>query len=186
MNLVQPIRSKESIDELGQILRNADEKYFVMYRIGLTSGLRISDILTIKAKDVKRNYIQVIEKKTSKLKVFKLNSKTKQLCIDFVEKKNLGDEDYIVYSRKKDKEGNIRPITRQQAHVVLKRASMLLNMEDISTHTLRKTFGYWHYKQYRDVVVLQQIFNHSSPSVTLRYIGITQDTVDRTIEDLDI
>lgn len=39
---------------------------------------------------------------------------------------------------------------------------------------MRKTFGYFHYQQYKDVVILQEIFNHSSPSVTLRYIGINQ------------
>lgn len=36
----------------------------------------------------------------------------------------------------------------------------------MGTHTLRKTFGYWHYKQYKDVAILQDIFNHSAPSIT--------------------
>jgi hypothetical protein len=31
--------------------------------------------------------------------------------------------------------------------------------------------------------MLQQIFGHSAPSVTLRYIGITDDMIDRTLED---
>lgn len=43
---------------------------------------------------------------------------------------------------------------------------------------MRKTFGYFHYKQYKDVAILQEIFNHSAPSVTLRYIGINQDEID--------
>ena len=56
----------------------------------------------------------------------------------------------------------------------------------IGTHTMRKTFGYWHYRQHRDVALLQQIFGHSAPSVTLRYIGIDDDVVDKSLEDFYI
>ena len=45
---------------------------------------------------------------------------------------------------------------------------------------MRKTFGYWHYRQYKDIAILQEIFNHSSPSVTLTYIGINQDNIDNS------
>ena len=41
-----------------------------------------------------------------------------------------------------------------------------------------KDIGYHHYKKYNDIVLLQKIFNHSSPSVTLRYIGIEQEDID--------
>ena len=52
--------------------------------------------------------------------------------------------------------------------------------ERIGTHTLRKTVGYHNYKKYNDIVLLQKIFNHSSPLVTLRYISIEQDTIDES------
>ena len=51
---------------------------------------------------------------------------------------------------------------------------------NIGTHTLRKTFGYHHYRKFKDIVVLQKIFNHYSPQVTLRYIGIDQDIIDNS------
>ena len=50
----------------------------------------------------------------------------------------------------------------------------------VGTHTLRKTFGYHHYQKFKDVVVLQKIFNHSAPQITLRYIGIDQDIIDES------
>ena len=87
------------------------------------------------------------------------------------------DEDYLFPSRKGDK-----PITRVQAYRILNAVADKLGLEEIGTHTLRKTFGYHHYQQYKDVAVLQDIFNHSSPSITLRYIGITNDIVDSTID----
>lgn len=55
-------------------------------------------------------------------------------------------------------------------------------MEEIGTHTLRKTFGYHFYKKTKDVAMLQDIFNHSAPVVTKRYIGITQDEIDEAID----
>jgi integrase len=51
---------------------------------------------------------------------------------------------------------------------------------------MRKTFGYWHYQQYHDVAMLQTIFNHSSPSITLRYIGINQDEIDKSYRDFSL
>jgi len=42
--------------------------------------------------------------------------------------------------------------------------------EGIGTHTMRKTFGYWHYKQFKDLAELQMILNHSQPDVTLKII----------------
>lgn len=186
MKLVQPIRNKDVVNTFGLELKEMNDKYYVMFRIGVTSGLRISDILNIKVSDVKKNYIQIKECKTKKTQVFTLNSKTKALCMEFIEANDLKDNDYIIYSNKKDTQGNIKPISRQQAHHVLNIVADKLGVEDVGTHTLRKTFGYWHYKQFNDIALLQDIFNHSAPSITKKYIGITQDEKDRTIQELDI
>jgi integrase len=51
---------------------------------------------------------------------------------------------------------------------------------------MRKTYGYWHYKKYHDVAMLQQTLNHSSPAVTLTYIGITEDIIIDQMKALDL
>ncbi|MDE1433721.1 tyrosine-type recombinase/integrase, partial [Bacillus licheniformis] len=71
---------------------------------------------------------------------------------------------------------------RKTTYKMLKEAAEYVGLDGIGTHTMRKTFGYWHYKKFKDVALLQEIFNHSSPDVTLRYIGITQDTMDQTMD----
>ena len=53
MKLVQPIRSREQINEIGELLLEHNEKYFVMWRVGVTTGLRISDILKLQVKDIR-------------------------------------------------------------------------------------------------------------------------------------
>lgn len=186
MNLVQPIRSRMQVEEIGNVLLEHNEKYFVMWRVGVTTGLRISDILNLQVKDVKnRDRVVITEKKTDKAKVFALNNKTRKLCEEFIEKNNLKDDDYLIYSNKK-RNGVSKGISRQQAYDVLKAAGDKLGIENFGTHSIRKTFGYFHYKQFNDLALLQDIFNHSSPTITLRYIGIAQDYIDKTMQELDI
>ena len=80
----------------------------------------------------------------------------------------------------KSQKGNNKPISTTQAYRIISTAGANVGLEEIGTHTMRKTFGYHHYQQFQDVALLQQILNHASPSVTLRYIGISQDNIDQS------
>nr|WP_244917169.1 tyrosine-type recombinase/integrase [Paenibacillus castaneae] len=55
--------------------------------------------------------------------------------------------------------------------------------DSIGTHTMRKTFGYHFYQKYKDLALLQQILGHSSQSVTMRYIGLTDDMIDQSMRN---
>ena len=90
----------------------------------------------------------------------------------------MDDEDYLFKSRK----GN-KPITRVQAYRILNDVAEKLGIEEVGTHTLRKTFGYWHYQHHKDVAILQEIFNHSAPSITLKYIGINKDMINESYKN---
>ena len=90
--------------------------------------------------------------------------------------RNMQVGEYLFKSRK----GENKAITTVQAYRIINRAAKRIKLEEIGTHTMRKTFGYWHYRQYKDIAILQEIFNHSSPSVTLVYIGISQDNIDNS------
>jgi integrase len=87
-------------------------------------------------------------------------------------------DEYLFASRK----GN-DPITTTQAYRALVKAADMIDRNDIGTHTMRKTFGYHYYKRTKDIVTLMEIFNHSAPSITKRYIGITQDEIDQSLRD---
>ena len=91
-------------------------------------------------------------------------------------------EDYIFQSRK----GANKPITRVQAYRILNSSAQKIGLEEIGTHTLRKTFGYHFYNQTKDIALLQELFNHSAPSVTLRYIGINQDKIDQAYDNFSL
>jgi integrase len=75
-------------------------------------------------------------------------------------------------------------ITPTQAYRQLVKAGKMVDIDEgIGTHTMRKTFGYWFYKQTRDIAKLQQILNHSHPEITLRYIGITQEEIEDSLNE---
>lgn len=143
-------------------------------------------IQKLKVEDVQGTHIIIIEQKTKKPKRSFINDLFKRDLTEYIESEGLGGGDYLVYSNKKDENGEQRPISRVQAYKILKSVGNKVGISSIGTHTLRKTFGYHHYQQYKDVAVLQNIFNHSSPATTLRYIGINDDIMDKTIEQFYI
>jgi len=176
MNKVQPIKLKAKIDEVEQILGAWDEKYRIMFLMGIYSGLRISDILQLKVKDVYgREHIDIREKKTKKAKRFRINSILAKELNRYCTGKN--PEEYLIKSR----HGKNQPIVRRWAYEVINRAGHQAGLESVGTHTMRKTFGYHYYKQTGDVVTLQKLLNHSTPRVTLVYIGIEQDAIDDAV-----
>lgn len=177
MKTVQPIRDPKMIQAMKDNLAPRDR---FLFTLGINVGLRISDLLQLKVKDVKdKRYLNVYEEKTNKQKRFLLNKELRAIIDEYT--KHMEPEDWLFPSRKGDK-----PISRVQAYRVLNDTAKKIGLEEIGTHTLRKTFGYHFFKKYKDIVMLQDIFNHSAPSVTLAYIGITQDEQDKLIENFHL
>ena len=116
MNYVQPIRDKKKIQTMKTVLKAKDEKYYIMFLIGINVGLRVSDILTLKVSDVRdRTHINIVEKKTGKTKRFLLNSQMQAELTEYINKFSLADDDYLIKSRK----GNNQPIKRDRAYKIL-------------------------------------------------------------------
>ena len=178
---VQPIREIEKINEMITELKKSGTRDYMLFYLGIKTGLRISDILELKVSDVKnKTHVSIYEKKTGKQKRFKLHNGLKEEMQQLIS--NMNDDEYLFQSRK----GDNKPISRVQAYRILNKASENIGLDEIGTHTLRKTFGYHFYQKYKDVALLQELFNHSSPSVTLRYIGINQDMMDNAIDDFNL
>jgi len=177
MATVEPIRSKADIKKIEKILEKRSLRDLLLFDIGINSGLRISDILSLNVSDVKnKNYICVTEKKTGKYKKLPINSKLKNLIEKYAKNKN---EDSPLF---KTAVGN--RMNRILAYMIINDVCNVAGLNiQAGTHTMRKTFGYHHYKKFKDVAMLQMIFNHSSPQITLRYIGISQDEIDKSYKN---
>ena len=178
VNTVEPIRDINTVMDIADYLRSRSERNYVMFMFGIYTGLRISDILKFRVRDVKgKDAVYIREKKTGKEKRFPINAELKPVIKDYIYGKD--DYEYLFKSPR----GN-RPITRQQAYNILSEAGRQFDIDKIGTHTLRKTFGYHMYQQTHDAVTIKEILNHSDISITLRYIGINQDNKDKAIKNL--
>ncbi len=173
MNYVQPIRDPEKIEAVKQELLKNGYRDYLLFVIGINTGLRIGDILSLQVADIKnKDHLCIAEEKTGKTKRHFINDHLKRDIDAYI--RNMDDNDYLFPSRN----GTNKPISRVQAYRILNKAAANVGIQEIGTHTLRKTYGYHQYQRNKDIVMLQNLFNHSSPSVTLRYIGIQQDDMD--------
>lgn len=175
MNLVQPIRDKNKIEEMKIYLLKSSYRDYMLFVVGINTGLRISDIIQLKVKHIKEPYIVLKEEKTEKLKRFLINDSLRSELEKYT--LSMSPEEYLFPSKKGG------PISRVQAYRILNDAAQKVGIKEMGTHTLRKTFGYHHYKTYKDVAILQELFNHSSPGITRRYIGVSQDDMDETVKE---
>ena len=82
--------------------------------------------------------------------------------------------------------GKTKPVERIQAYKILNKAASKLGLSKIGTHSIRKTFGYWHYKKHKRIGHLMRIFQHSTELQTLDYCGITQDDIDSNISEFHL
>lgn len=141
---------------------------------GINSGLRISDILKITHEDLKNDSITLMESKTNKKRVIKLNDNIKK-AFELLQERGTNNAGAIFLTNQNT------VYSRQYINRKLKEIFGSKSLS-ISTHSLRKTFGrkVWENNQESDkaLLYLSEIFNHSSPAITKRYLGIRQEELD--------
>lgn len=178
---VEPIRSKRAIDRIKKILNPRDRCLFILR---INRGYRANELLSITWYQV-RNAVagDILELKQSK------NEKHRRVilnnaAIEAIQYYLRNDERFKY--RRPDKEDCYLFYTRQSD--VLK-VPVLINMVkdwcrsvglqgNYGSHTLRKTWGYWQYKNGTPLPVLIQAYGHSSQQQTLAYMCIESKEVE--------
>ncbi len=186
---VFPIKRQEDLDAMAcWLYQNADPKYLLGFILGINLGLRANELLTLRYSDVffpdgQIRYIAddftdttdkmaVYQQKVHKHRGLYLNAACfKALNWFFPVKSFAICPDKFLFSSREG--GHIQVDTFRK---VLKKAAKACGLrQNIGTHTLRKTFGYFHYQNNHDIVFLQRLFGHSSALITMRYIGIADE-----------
>lgn len=181
---VQPIRDQQQLDDMKWALkRHCGERDYILFILGCETGLRVGDLLKVKTKQIavlkakKEKILKVKEGKTQKVRDIYIGT-----CFDEVyEYAKQLESEWLFPSRKGD-----QAISPTQAYRQLNKAADFAGIEHVGNHTLRKTFGYWFYKATKDVAMLQGILNHSHPSITLRYIGITEEETNNVLKTFSV
>lgn len=181
MKKVDPIREKNKIEEIKNILLKDNYRNYLIFVLGINTGLRIGNMLDLKVEDVRnKNHIILNEKKSGKSKKFFINSVLRNELDRYI--LDMADYEYLFQSRN----GSNQPLSSSQSYRILSKAGEKADLDSIGCQSMRKTFGYHHYKQHKDVAFLQQLFNHSAPSVTLEYIGVNQDIMENSMKNFSL
>lgn len=176
MNTVEPIRNKDDVHAIKQYLKEKDEKYYIMFITGIYLGLRVNEILAMKIRDVKNKKETVFrQSKTGKEVAVAFNAELLKAYKDYCEGRDI-DEALIP-----NPNNPYKSISRNMAYIVLRQAANHFGIQNIGTHSMRKTCGYHYYKQTKDIATLQVWFNHRHQTDTLRYIGITRENVKKAM-----
>ena len=195
MHYVQPLRTKTDIEKIKGVLKERNLRDYALFVLGLNTGLRVSDLLRLKVKDVVepterdvkiKNRLEVVEKKTRTTNDIPIYTAARSALREHLRKSMLiYKEDSPLFPSRIGR--GSRAITRYMVWLVLRLAAQEVGIrEKVGTHTMRKTYGYQLFKQGVDITRIQKMLNHSSPEITLAYIGITKDETDSLIKNLNL
>jgi integrase len=169
---------------ISKLERDQEYKFCLLISIGVFTGLRISDLLTLKYSDLFDKEILILkEKKTDKHRSIKINADLQEILKRIVKSMELEDLNQLIFLNRY----GTKAINKSYVNVKLKELFRKYNVRidgNISSHTFRKTLGRRvmekndYSNQY--LILLSELFNHSSPTITRRYLGIR----DKEIHDI--
>ena len=166
MNWVAPIKDDETLQKFRDALRSVDDKYYILFEIGIGTGLQLQDILQFRVKDVrdKDKLIAVIGTRQID-QSFPLKEELQAVISDFIDGRD--DDEYLITGYA----STHKPLSREQAYRIFKQTGNRIGLKSIGTQTMRKTFAWRYYKETGDIQYIQNLLNHASPNITFRYIG---------------
>ena len=177
----------DAMNLIRKLAKDGNYKMSLLIALGCFTGLRISDILALRWEQIlSTEEFTIIEKKTGKKRVLRLNPQLQQHIRECYEQiQPIGLKASILVSQK----GTV--FTIQRINVVLKeiKRKYRLKVKNFSCHSLRKTFGRQVYNMNSEnselaLVKLMELFNHSSLAITKRYLGLRQEEILQTYDCL--
>jgi integrase len=169
------------ISLITRLENDKDYKFCLLISIGVFTGLRISDLLTLRYSQILCDEVFLItEKKTKKNRSIKVNSTLKDIVQRISKKSGISNLDEYIFLNKYQ----TKCIDRSYVNVKLKELFVKYRIRvkgNVSTHTFRKTLGRRvvevnNYSS-ESLVLLMELFGHSNMAITKRYLGITKDEI---------
>ena len=187
MSQTKPIRNQQELQKFRDYYLHTQyhPRNYTLLVLGLNTALRISDLLSVRWKDVwdfsncrVRKHLNLIEKKTKKESHVALNANVKETLCFYKETLSCVIPEDFLFPSPMNRE---HPLSRSQAFRIVKKAAAAVGIDEvIACHSMRKTFGYQACKQGIPPAILMNIYNHSSYQITKRYLDIDQDDRDET------
>jgi len=177
-----PIKQKSKALDIQDYLQSKSERDYVLFALGIATGYRSGDLVSLQVRDVKialeNGYFKILEgKKVNSKNIRKSNIKPRKVTIvtklEKVLKKYIDgkkDYEYMFPSRKGDH------IEVQRVTVILKEAAKQFGLKKITAHSMRKTYAYhlWVENDY-NTLLIKELLGHSSIEETKKYLGLDDE-----------
>ena len=194
MNITtEPIKNKKQLYAILGYLKECSSsrsqvrlRNFVIAKTQLNTALRISDVLPLKVSDVMhlsgnfRKYINLKEDKTGHHQRIATNDSLKSTFRLYIKEMCLEYDDYLFPGQTR-----YNPVTTTQIHRVFQATALALHIDNFNTHSLRKTWGYYAYKETKNIALIMEVYGHTTVRQTMKYIGITQSDKDRLYNTIE-
>lgn len=187
MEYVEAFKDVNEISKMKNYLRNHSKRDYAFFVLGINTGLKINEMLDMTVDDVMDETGKIkefFEHKLENEQVMKvyLNLKVRTALAEYLHDVEVSGHPFLFLSPKTKK-----PITRQQAHRIIHDAVEGAGLiGKFGASSMRKTFGYHAYKQGVSLALIQKHYGHSTPSETLKYIGISKEKKFNTIIDVNL
>lgn len=187
MKSVDAVKTIEEVAEVATLLKHySGQLYEDMWNIGVNMTLRISDLLAIKYEnvDIENRCYLLIEQKTEntrkvkKIKEVRLNQKV----ITIIERRRREFPDDIYLFQVHSNRSKNKPPSRSHVARLFNDVGHRMKI-NLGTHSMRKTRGYFMYKNGVSLEMICKVLGHNSPATTLAYIGIERENILETYDD---
>ena len=170
-----------------RLFKDGDYRMSLLIGCGSFFGLRISDLLTLSWDMlIDGECFMLTEKKTGKRRIIRINDGFQKHIRDCYKALKIQDKSEKCFLSNKKVVFSV-----QRINVILKETKQKYNLkiEHFSTHSFRKTFGRRIVEQAGEssemaLIKLSELFNHSSPQITRRYLGLRQDELMEVYDSL--
>jgi len=176
------------ISLITRLEKDGDYKFCLLISIGVFTGLRISDLLTLKYTDLLNNdTFSIKEMKTKKQRSIKVNKDLKEIVNRIVSKSNITNLNQLIFINRYETKSIDKSYVNVKLKEIVKKYRIKID-GNVSTHTFRKTLGrrVMEVNNYSNesLVLLMELFGHSSMSITKRYLGIREQEIHNVYDSL--
>lgn len=189
-----PIKNNRDALDIQDYLRYKNERDYVLFITGITTGYRAGDLVSLKVRDIKqalkykeftilegkKKNSKNIRERNRKARTVEIRPKVERILKDYIKDKK--DYEYVFQSRK----GNNQHIGVQAISNILKDAGEYFGLYNISAHSMRKTYAYKIYMDSdKDIVAVKELLGHRSIEETKLYLGLDREKYHEYSKSLD-
>lgn len=186
MNEVEAVKTAEEISAISTLLlKHGGQDYYDIWKLGINVAFRISDLLSVSVSriDLKRRELTIVESKTGKKRTVRLN----ETACGIIERRIAArpHDQYLFQSRSCSGRPGPKPLNRSTVARKFQEIGQILGIK-LGTHSMRKTRGYMMHRSGVSIEQICRVLGHSSPAVTMSYIGLTKEETLKTYDEFEL